>query len=42
MFEPKTKNVAFTFSCFNVSNIWGVIAEGPSSNVKKALFVSEW
>lgn len=40
-FEPKTKNVAFTFSFFNVSNIVGVTEDGPSSNVKYAILSSD-
>ena len=36
--DPKTKNVAFTFSCFNVSNILGVTEDGPSSNVNAKSF----
>ena len=36
---PKVKNVAFTSSFFNKSNIRGVtVLDGPSSNVRKTLF----
>ena len=40
-FDPKIKNVAFTFSCFNISNIFEVTGDGPSSKVKNALLVSD-
>jgi hypothetical protein len=39
-FEPNTKNVAFISSFFKISNIVGVTVDGPSSNVKYAVFPS--